>query len=120
MKTFYKSTTDYKTENGTFTVIHNGTLADNLKNIERTLSKEDIVSANTFHKPIKKKKTGDDRVFLVDTYDVNCKTIDQQFLMGFPSVGIYNSWQDHSAEQQYIIDNHFDEELEVYFGISRL
>ncbi len=120
MKTFYKSTTDYKTDNGTFTVIHHGTLAENLKSIESTLSKLNIVSANTYHKPIKKKKIDGDRVFLVDTYDVNCKTIDQQFFLGFPSVGIYESWSGHSAEQQYILDNHFDEKLEMYFGISRL
>lgn len=55
-----------------------------------------------------------------DTYAVNCKTIDQQFFMGFSSIGIYNAWQDHSAEQQYIIDNHFDEELEMYFGKGEL
>lgn len=120
MRIIYKSTTDYKTENGTFTVIHKGTLADNLEAIEATLMNETFVSANTYHKLIKKEPIGDKRVFLVDNYEVNCKTIDQQFLMGFSSIGIYNSWEDHSAEQQYILDNHFDEELEMYFGTSRL
>lgn len=116
MKIIYKSTTDYKTENGTFTVVHEGTLFDNLQHIEATLMNETIVSANTYHKLIKEEFIGDERVFLVDSYEVNCNTIDQQFIMGFPSVGIYNSWEDHSAEQQYILDNHFDEELEMYFS----
>ena len=55
-----------------------------------------------------------------DTYTINCKTIDRQFFMGFPSVAIYNAWEDHSAERQYILDNHFDEELEMYFGKGEL
>lgn len=55
-----------------------------------------------------------------DTYLANCKTIDLQFFMGFSSIGIYNAWEDYSAEQQYILDNHFDEELEMYFGNSKL
>ena len=55
-----------------------------------------------------------------DTYAANCKTIDRQFFLGLPSATIYNFWEDHSAERQYILDNHLDEELEVYLGISRL
>lgn len=55
-----------------------------------------------------------------DTYTINCKTIDKQFFMGFSSVSIYNAWEDHSAERQYILDNHFDEELEMYFGEGEL
>ncbi len=51
-----------------------------------------------------------------DTYQSNCKRIDRQFFVGFPSIGIYNSWEGYSAEQQYILDNHFDEELEMYFS----
>ena len=120
MRIIYKSITDYKTENGTFTEQHVGTLADNLQAIEATLMNETIVSANTYHKLIKKEFIGDERVFLVDSYEANCRTIDQQFLMGFSSIGIYNSWEDHSAEQQYILDNHFDEDLELYFGHSKL
>ena len=55
-----------------------------------------------------------------DNYAVNCRTIDQQFLMGFSFASIYNAWTDHSAEIQYIIDNHLDEEGEIFLGISRL
>lgn len=55
-----------------------------------------------------------------DTYTVNCSLIDKQFLMGFPSASIYNAWEGHSAEIQYILDNHLDEELEIYLGISKL
>lgn len=55
-----------------------------------------------------------------DTYTINCETIDRQFFMGFSSIAIYNAWEDHSAERQYILDNHFDEELEMYFGEGEL
>jgi len=55
-----------------------------------------------------------------DNYAVNCRTIDQQFLMGFSFASIYNAWADHSAEIQYIIDNHLDEEGEIFLGINRL
>lgn len=65
-------------------------------------------------------KKSTDRVFLIETYEVNCKTIDQQFLMGFSFPAIYQSWDTYSAEQQYIIDNHLDEEGEIFLGISRL
>lgn len=53
-----------------------------------------------------------------DNYSVNIRTIDQQFFMGFSSATIYNAWEDHSAELQYILDNHIDEELEMYLGIK--
>ena len=53
-----------------------------------------------------------------DNYSVNIRTIDQQFFMGFPSASIYNAWEDHSAELQYILDNHLDEELEMYLDIK--
>lgn len=56
----------------------------------------------------------------INNYAVNCRTIDQQFLMGFSFASIYNAWADHSAELQYIIDNHLDEEGEIFLGISRL
>jgi len=55
-----------------------------------------------------------------DSFNRNCRMIDNQFLLGLPSATIYNFWEDHSAERQYILDNHFDEELEMYFGISKL
>ena len=55
-----------------------------------------------------------------DSFHRNCRMIDNQFFMGLPSATIYNFWEDHSAEQQYILDYHFDEELEMYFGKSRL
>ena len=53
-----------------------------------------------------------------DNYSVNIRTIDQQFFMGFSSATIYNAWEDHSAELQYILDNHLDEELEMYLDIK--
>lgn len=56
----------------------------------------------------------------VDTYAVNCKTIDKQFFMGFSFPSVYYAWSDHSAEQQYIIDNHLDEEGEIFLMDSEL
>ena len=53
----------------------------------------------------------------ISIYETNCCTIDEQFRMGFPSASIYNAWEDHSAELQYIIENHLDEELEIYLGL---
>lgn len=52
MKTIYKSTTDYRTDNGTFTVEHTGTLSANLSAIENQLKNLKILSANTYHKPM--------------------------------------------------------------------
>ena len=52
MKTIYKSTTDYRTDNGTFTVEHTGTLSDNLSAIENQLKNIKILAANTYHKPM--------------------------------------------------------------------
>lgn len=52
MKTIYKSTTDYKTEQGSFTINNTGTLSDNLKAIDSHLSNLKILAANTYHKPM--------------------------------------------------------------------
>lgn len=65
-------------------------------------------------------RKNEDRVFLVDTYAVNCSTIDKQFLMGFSFVSVYYAWDGHVAEQQYIIDNHLDEEGEIFLRDGEL
>jgi hypothetical protein len=54
----------------------------------------------------------------VNTFEVNASTIDQMFYLGFPSVGIYNAWIDDTTMIEYIVDNHLDEELEVFLGIK--
>lgn len=50
-------------------------------------------------------------------YETNCCTIDEQFRMGFPSASIYDAWEDHSAELQYIIEHHLDNELKIYLEL---
>ncbi len=50
-------------------------------------------------------------------YETNCCTIDEQFRMGFPSASIYDAWEDHSAELQYIIEHHLDKELKIYLEL---
>ena len=54
----------------------------------------------------------------VNTFEVNASTIDQMFYLGFPSVGIYNAWIDDTTMIEYIMNNHLDEELEVFLGIK--
>tara|TARA_R110000796_G_scaffold10997_2_gene36761 strand:+ start:184 stop:363 length:180 start_codon:yes stop_codon:yes gene_type:complete len=54
----------------------------------------------------------------INTFEVNASTIDQMFYLGFPSVGIYNAWIDDTTMIEYIVDNHLDEELEVFLGIK--
>tara|TARA_B110000285_G_C14675621_1_gene402350 strand:- start:158 stop:337 length:180 start_codon:yes stop_codon:yes gene_type:complete len=54
----------------------------------------------------------------INTFEVNASTIDQMFYLGFPSVGIYNAWIDDTTMIEYIMNNHLDEELEVFLGIK--
>lgn len=51
-QTIYKSTTDYRTDNGDFTIVHTGTLFDNLMAIDNALKNLKILAANSHHKPI--------------------------------------------------------------------
>ena len=51
-QTIYKSITDYRTENGDFTITHTGTLFDNLMAIDNALKNLKILAANSYHKPL--------------------------------------------------------------------
>ncbi len=42
--------------------------------------------------------------------------IDRAFLAGFSSIAIYNMYSENVKAQQYIIEWHFDEELEMAFA----
>ena len=41
--------------------------------------------------------------------------IDRAFLFGYSSIAIYNMYSENVKAQQYIIENHLDEELEMGF-----
>lgn len=42
--------------------------------------------------------------------------IDRAFYAGFSSIAIYNMYSENVKAQQYIVENHFDEELEMAFA----
>lgn len=42
--------------------------------------------------------------------------IDRAFNAGFSSIAIYNMYSENVKAQQYIVENHFDEELEYAFS----
>ena len=42
--------------------------------------------------------------------------IDRAFLAGFSSIAIYNMYSENVKAQQYIVEWHFDEELEMAFA----
>lgn len=54
----------------------------------------------------------------INKFEADASTIDQMFYLGLPSVGIYNAWIDDTTMIEYIVDNHLDEELEMFLGIK--
>lgn len=49
-------------------------------------------------------------------FDALYLEIDRAFYAGFSSIAIYNMYSENVKAQQYIVENHFDEELEYAFS----